>query len=266
MNPIDTQSARTLDDLAFARFEAIDSTSLHARRLVDAAAEPLRPTVFVARTQSGGIGRLGRSFVSPVGGFWGTLLWPVADGTEGGLRLDTLGARLGWATLAAVRELLTAADADPGRALWKWPNDVLVDGRKVLGVLTETVGRGPTRALLVGVGCNVNVAAADLPADDTGGAASLRELTGRESDLGWFERVLLAGVVEAIATPVLKPAALGILRAGMAGLGTEIAGRQPGGALVFGTLAGADDEGRPVIRTAGGRLEPVVNVDWPSGW
>lgn len=60
----------------------------------------------------------------------------------------------------------------------KWPNDVLVDGRKVAGILLE----GRDGAVVCGIGLNVNQVEATLPRDVRTPAASLRTLTGREHD------------------------------------------------------------------------------------
>ncbi len=253
------------DQIVLTRFDRIDSTSLHARRLVEAGLTPPRPQAFVASEQTGAIGRLGRRFISPRGGVWVTLLWPVA--TLGAPPApESLGARLGWATLEAVRDALSTAGDQPGRAAWKWPNDVLVDGRKVLGVLTEIAGTGPHRAVLVGIGANLNVAPGDLPARETGNAASLLALLGHPLDAARFESRVLANAVCALRHDRLKDEAIGALRESMAGLGTEVAGRRADGTLVFGTVCGIDEDGHPLLRTAEGARVRAVNVDWPAGW
>lgn len=116
------------------------STNLDARaRIADA------DMVFwiVAETQSAGRGRDGRAWHSPRGGLWATLAAPLPPEPAG--VLDGLGLRIGIA-------LTDAIAAYCPRARLKWPNDVLIDGAKVAGVLTEIVDGWAI------VGCGVNVA------------------------------------------------------------------------------------------------------------
>ncbi len=95
------------------------------------------------------------------------------------------------AQLSLVCALSVAEAVEAGTALGarlKWPNDVLVDGRKVAGILLE--GRGD--AVVCGIGVNVNQAADELPADARTEPASLRSLTGAEYDRGELLVALLA--------------------------------------------------------------------------
>ena len=87
-------------------FDAIDSTSLHARRLVEAGApeaEHALPLVIVAATQTAGVGRLGRAWSSPRGGLWCTFV--LRPSRAYAQVSDGLGMRIG----AAVTDSLRAA-------------------------------------------------------------------------------------------------------------------------------------------------------------
>lgn len=148
--------------------------------------------VVVADGQSGGRGRLGRSWQSPVGqNLYLSLL----------LRPDCLPSALPPLTLvvgAAVAEVLHARGIEPRL---KWPNDILVDGasgaRKLVGILTEMATlRDRIRQVVVGVGVNVNQA--DFPAELAGIATSLRRLTGKQHDRG----ALLADLLAALEPPI----------------------------------------------------------------
>ncbi len=86
----------------------------------------------------------------------------------------------------AVAGTVEAANAGPARV--KWPNDVLVGGAKVAGILLESRGGG----VVCGIGLNVNQAEAALPRVTRLPAASLRTLTGREHD----RAVLLAALLD----------------------------------------------------------------------
>jgi BirA family biotin operon repressor/biotin-[acetyl-CoA-carboxylase] ligase len=123
-------------------FEVVDSTN---RYLLERAAEGAREgVVAVADEQTAGRGRLGRTWVAPAGSalLVSALLRPALPAER--THLVTLAA--GLAALDAV-DALTAV-----RAGLKWPNDVVVDDRKLAGILAEADGGG---AVVVGMGCNV---------------------------------------------------------------------------------------------------------------
>ena len=129
--------------------EEIDSTSTHLLQLGAAGAPS--GTALAAEWQNAGRGRRGRSWVSALGGsLTVSLLW----------RFERGAGHLGGLSLAAGAAVARAlADAGVARAQVKWPNDVIVDFRKVAGVLVETSGemQGPTLAV-VGVGINYRLA------------------------------------------------------------------------------------------------------------
>jgi len=138
--------------------------------------------VIVAEQLSGGRGRFQRAWHAPAGGLWMTVvlvntLLPVSSS------LYTL------ATGVAVGEAIAAVH--PGARL-KWVNDVHIDGRKVCGILCESL-RGPVSGeeyLLLGIGINVNNES--FPPELAGQAASLKQLLGREVDAGQLARRVLA--------------------------------------------------------------------------
>lgn len=253
------------------RFESIASTSLHARALVDGGAAPRTPTAFIAARQTAGVGRWGRRFTSPPGGLWCTLCWPVGAGPNAGVPgPDTLGVRLGWACLSTLRRCLERHG--PGaawatRLSWKWPNDVLLDGRKVLGVLSELVGAGPARCLLIGVGINANLSVHDLPEELRDRAGTLRDVLASTQpadhtiDLAALENDLLSALAGAIEASTLPAGAIDELRASLAGLGRAVRGRSVAGMSVEGVLAGIDEAGRLLVDDAGGTRHVCASVD-----
>jgi BirA family biotin operon repressor/biotin-[acetyl-CoA-carboxylase] ligase len=253
------------------RFEAIVSTSLHARQLIATGQTPARPTLFVAERQTGGVGRFGRAFASPPGGLWFTLCWPLAEPRrEAALGLGSLGVRIGWACLMAVRGAMARAGADAERAGFKWPNDVRVDGRKVLGVLTELVGQGPGRALLVGVGCNANCTLAALPPELRNTAGTLRDLCGSgdrpgEIDLEALRQELVEYLMAALASPTLSAEQHAVLERNLALRGAAVVGQDESGAALAGTLAGLSPSGKPLIRLSDGRVVPAEQMSYAEG-
>jgi BirA family biotin operon repressor/biotin-[acetyl-CoA-carboxylase] ligase len=120
-----------------------------------------------AREQTAGRGRAGSTFVSPPGSlYFSAILRPACPAASA--------AQLGFAAALAVGEAI-AARLPPGRELgYKWPNDVLVDGRKVSGILLESSAAqdGALAWLVAGMGVNV----ANHPAETAWPATSLAAL------------------------------------------------------------------------------------------
>jgi BirA family biotin operon repressor/biotin-[acetyl-CoA-carboxylase] ligase len=143
-------------------FDTIDSTNAEAARR--AGAGDAGPYWFRATTQTAGRGRRGRSWTSAPGNLFLTWYGAVA-------RPPGEAALLSFAAALAVADL---ADHALGRpvAAFKWPNDVLVVGRKVSGILLES-GALPDGRLWVAIGMGINVASA--PSDVAQPIAALSE-------------------------------------------------------------------------------------------
>jgi len=164
------------------RFGAIDSTQRIVREWLEAG-EP-EVAIAVADEQTAGRGRQGRSWIAPPDA---ALLMSI------GFRPAKLSLRQGWRLAATVSlAMLDAAEAAAGLAdnslRLKWPNDIVAaypDGRleKVAGVLGESVAVGDLVGWsVVGIGINVDWAAADFPPDLKTSMTSLREMAGRPVD------------------------------------------------------------------------------------
>jgi BirA family biotin operon repressor/biotin-[acetyl-CoA-carboxylase] ligase len=127
------------------RLDRVDTTQDEAHRL--AAAGAPSGTAVVAARQIEGRGSRGRRWESPVGGLW----MSIVSRPGAGARVELLSLRAGLATAVALDTL----GGFPPVAL-KWPNDVLVDGRKVGGILCEARWLGDQVAwVAVGIGLNV---------------------------------------------------------------------------------------------------------------
>jgi BirA family biotin operon repressor/biotin-[acetyl-CoA-carboxylase] ligase len=130
---------------------ALGSTQDLARRLARSGA-PEGTVVLVSR-QTAGRGRLGRSFISPRGGLYFTVVLRPA--------LEHLRPLPIVAGLAVTRGLERAAGL---RTVLKWPNDVLVGGRKICGILVESELAGQAvNFVLLGIGVNVNADMSTYP-------------------------------------------------------------------------------------------------------
>lgn len=136
-------------------------------------------TVVVAEEQTAGRGRDGRTWRSPAGGVWlGMLLRPPVP------VLGALSLRVGLVLADIVDDLIGRG----ARARLKWPNDVLVDDRKIAGILCE--GRWQGEALQwLGVGVGVNVVN-DIPPELAGRAMALRELLPEVRRIDVLDRLI----------------------------------------------------------------------------
>lgn len=162
--------------------EAVDSTNDAARRLAESGAAE---AVIIAEQQHHGRGRRGRSWESPPGkGLWFSIL----------LRPRGLSpAEASPITLVTAVALARGLRAASGLAVSvKWPNDLLVEGRKVGGILTEIRGEPDfIEYLVVGAGINVNHSEEDFPADLRQRACSLAIAAGRRFDRADLFQALL---------------------------------------------------------------------------
>lgn len=148
------------------RLDEVDSTNSYARALAEAGAPD--GTVVVAERQTAGRGRLGREWHSSgdFGLWFSLLLRPEFEPQFAGM----LGIAAGVAVVQSMRSLVGA------RAVLKWPNDVLIDGRKVCGILSEgrTVGQKLEWAV-IGVGINVTAPEGGFPPELENVATSLAQ-------------------------------------------------------------------------------------------
>lgn len=141
------------------------SSSLDAIHQLGAQGAPAGAIV-VAEEQSAGRGRDGRTWRSPAGGVWlGMLLRPPVCAPPPG----ALSLRVGLVVADVVDDLLGVP-----RAQLKWPNDVLLENRKLAGILCESRWQGEAR-LWLGVGLGVNVAN-EIPEELRHSAVALSEL------------------------------------------------------------------------------------------
>jgi BirA family biotin operon repressor/biotin-[acetyl-CoA-carboxylase] ligase len=131
----------------------VDSTNDEARRLIETGERG--PLWIVAARQTKGRGRLGREWISPEGNLYASFVF--ADFPE-----TRLAPQLGFVTgVAAMRAL--RASTGQGNFSLKWPNDMLLDGAKLGGILLEGVSGGTTPVAIIGIGMNIAHAPADLP-------------------------------------------------------------------------------------------------------
>ena len=162
------QSKSTMPQFTFQilHFDSLPSTNLEAiKQAADGAPEGL---VIVADEQTAGRGRLGRHWSSPkdAGLYFSVVLRPqVYAGTW---PLITFAA-----ALAVQDALFRCCNL---RTDIKWPNDIIVNGRKLCGILAETVESGARASIVLGIGLNLTSTALPLELSET--ATSIESATG----------------------------------------------------------------------------------------
>lgn len=230
-----------------ARYSGIDvvaRTGSTNADLVARAGEPdIRWRVLVAEAQDAGRGRHERHWVSPPRAAIALSVLVPTAGIDPQL--------LGWLPLLTGIAVVDAVRAVTGLdARLKWPNDVLIAGRKLAGILVEVVPGGFNGAAVVGIGCNVSLRESELPVPHAtslavAGApgtdrtalvlALLREFASRFSawqEAGWDRRHLASDYRTRCAT-----------------LGSEVRAELPGGEVITGVATDIDWCGRLSLDT-----------------
>jgi BirA family transcriptional regulator, biotin operon repressor / biotin---[acetyl-CoA-carboxylase] ligase len=210
------------------------------------AGEP-GPLWVVARQQSAGRGRRGRSWVSPPGNLHATLL--IADPAPA-----AAAAQLGFVAGVALHDAATAAAPVLAALLTlKWPNDMLCAGRKIAGILIEGEGIPVTVAIGIGVNCRHHPEATEFPATDfaVGGADVDAEtlLHGLAASM----QVRLAQWDRGAGFAAIRAAWLARAHGLGAPIRVRISDRETTG--IFDTV---DDAGRLMLRMQGGALQAIA--------
>jgi len=222
------------DGWTLVALDSVGSTNDEAAQLADAGAP--EGTVVWSREQTGGRGRRGRVWASPVGNLYtSTILRPDCPAQRA--------AELGFAAALAVADIVPA-----GREVRvKWPNDVLVDGGKIAGILLESaIGQtGQVQHVVAGIGVNV------------GFAPQLPEMRYPGSALGGSVEAALEKLTAALAARLAEwrregfetVRAAWLAKAGPLGAEVDV---KLGEGLVRGRFAGLDREGALLLDTATG--------------
>ncbi len=232
-----------LEDLKLIEYDSVGSTNAEARAYA-ANTDERSAVLFVARSQSAGRGRLGRSFLSRNGrGIYMSLLYftcgPLCDAVS-------------VTTAAAVFTARAIERATGKRMLIKWVNDIYNDRGKVAGILTETMPVEEYNAVIVGIG--INIGDDDFPCELRGVAASIGEIDEEQKKMmigsvagdliGFFEDPTDRGYMSDYRERfMLDGAQVDLLRAG------EV--------TAHGRVLGVCDDGG-LILLPDGETEPVI--------
>ena len=211
--------------------------------------------VVFAESQTKGRGRLGRRWVSPAHkGLWFSVLLRPTFGPQQATQLTVAAAT------ALTRAIQTETNLVPDI---KWPNDLLLNGRKVAGILTELSAEvDRVNHVIIGIGLDVNQAASDFPAEVRKLATSLRIETGAPVDR--------AGLAAAALRELDRDYAR-IVGGEFAAVADEWEARCTtigqnvtvllGERRLRGRAESLDDDGSLLLRTEHGRLERIIGGD-----
>lgn len=211
--------------------------------------------VVYAESQTKGRGRLGRKWISPARqGLWFSIL----------LRPNLRPQMATQLTVASATALRRAIKVQTGlSAEIKWPNDLLLNGKKVSGILTEMSAElDQLRYLILGIGVDVNLQAADWPPELHGLVTSLRLEAGRVIPRAELAVQILRELDHDYAE-ITGGRFAGVAdewEAHCTTIGREVT-VQLGARQVRGCVESLDDDGALLLRTEHGRLERVIGGD-----
>lgn len=257
------------------RFERVTSTNTIALQFAEKGAP--EGTVIIAREQTAGRGRFGRNWVSPLdSGLYLTIVFRPKRSFEELWQLAFV------CSLAVAETIECVSGLTPGL---KWPNDVMLNGRKVCGLLVE-IGKAvviseqgikdsqenansahtavaiPDSKIPVVVGIGINVNNTEFPEELANQATSLALEAGKRFDLHKVEQSLL-GAIEAKYVQYGQegfPPILTAWREYDITIGSRVAVHMPG-KVIEGTAVEIDGEGNLVVRRLDGTLTKLLAGD-----
>lgn len=229
------------------RFETIDSTNTYLKQLAEAGAEG--GTAVIAHSQTGGRGRLGRSFHSPAGSgiYLSYLLRPNCK-PEGLMHL----------TCAVAVAMCDAVEKTTGlRPGIKWTNDLVWQKRKLGGILTELgFENGLVSYAVVGIGINCTQTEEDFPQQLRSIATSLSAVSGKAVDMAALEEQMLAALQTMAESLDRKEDILRRYRSDCVTLGQQVCVVRAD-EVTHGTALDVDGDGALVVRFEDGSVRAV---------
>ncbi|WP_054024521.1 biotin--[acetyl-CoA-carboxylase] ligase [Bacillus sp. FJAT-28004] len=234
-------------------FETVESTQNLARAAAEEGA--LEGTLFVAEQQVKGRGRMGRGWISPRGkGVWISMVLRPSVPIHFAPQLTLLTA------VALCRSLKRLTGLPIGI---KWPNDLLIEGKKISGILLESAAEDERlRYVIAGVGISVNLEESDYPVELLEKATSLR-ISGQQK---WSREEVIADFLkeweqlyflyhEQGFSPIVT-----LWEALSVSLGKTVRLMTPQGDMV-GIPMGLDESGAILIQLEDGSIKPVFSAE-----
>ena len=225
-------------EIKVIEYECVGSTNQEAKEYA-ARAEAFEPVLFVAREQSAGRGRLGRSFLSRRGrGIYMSLLYFPENDLADAVSVTTRAA-------VVVAQAIEDITGEPMKI--KWVNDIYNARGKVAGILAESLSVGDKRAVVVGIG--INIGKDDFPPELASVASSIGEISEgqREEMISKIAEGLLDGKSDYMAE----------YRKRFMLCGERVELFSAGESLGCGTVLGVSDDGG-MIFLKDGRSDPEI--------
>ncbi|MDR0768100.1 MAG: biotin--[acetyl-CoA-carboxylase] ligase [Methanosarcinales archaeon] len=228
-------------------YDEAGSSNDIAKKLAPTAEEG---TIVVVEQQTGGRGRFDRQWASPKGGIWfSTILKPrIALSAASRLTL-TFGL--------SVAKTMRSYGLD---AKIKWPNDILVNGKKVTGILTEVEAEIDTvKFVVVGIGINANMSLKDFPEELRENSTTLRDEGGKSIDRVEFLQKLLFEMEQEYIRFSTRPFSEIMEEITMFSdtIGREVTVNMPN-RIVEGTVVGISKSGALLLRRNDGEIEEII--------
>jgi BirA family biotin operon repressor/biotin-[acetyl-CoA-carboxylase] ligase len=228
-------------------FKETESTNIIAREIAGSVEEG---TVVIAESQTGGRGRMGRKWISPEGGIWLSIIIKPKIQPLYASRITLLA---GVSVAKTIRSY-----GLPARI--KWPNDVLINGKKVCGILTEIEAEiDLIEFCVVGIGIDANVDTESFPEEARDTSTSLKKELGSGINRVEFVQKLLEEF-ESLYLKFQRDGFSPILEEwrNMSATIGEWVKITTQARTIYGEAIGVDSEGALVLETGEGKLEKIV--------
>ena len=237
-----------LNDYHLLSYEKLDSTNEEAKRLAEGGSS--HGAVVWAKEQSDGRGRMGRDWVSDEGNLFVSFL--LSPHEKKNL------SNIIYITSCAIQKTLDAVFEGKKPVKFKWPNDVIVDGKKLGGVLIEKIEANDQTWLIVGIGINVNSAPENVMYPATSLVDSGVEIISAKIVLTRLIHHFIEEYDEWI-----KSSAAGSIshwKENLEGIGQMVEVAIPG-KIMAGKFHDVDEHGNMILELADGRREVVTSAD-----
>lgn len=231
--------------------DSVDSTNNKAKQL--AACGAIEGTIVISEEQTSGKGRLGRNWVSPkYKGIWMSVI----------LRPDINPMNVAKVTQVAAAAIIEALKEMDIQAFVKWPNDIVINSKKICGVLTEMSGEiNKVNYVVVGMGINANLEEQDFSQEIKNKASSLKVETREEINrkqlvahiLNKFEKLYDELILEEKIDTSIK-----ICRENSALIGKEVRIIERN-KEVIATALDLSEDGKLVVQYKDGRIDEIIS-------
>ncbi|MBU0507005.1 MAG: biotin--[acetyl-CoA-carboxylase] ligase [bacterium] len=227
----------------FHHIDSCPSTNAQLKEDFLAGKAPLE-TVLVAKTQTHGRGRYDRKWLAPEGNLNASFLINTENNTKAPSVFNLMG---GLAVCKAINKTSSL------KAKIKWPNDVLINDRKVCGILSEFIVE--KNAAIIGMGVNVNSRLIDFPTERQPAITTLYHETKNEIDLQTFLQNILNEFTHTEPTKLISE-----IHDHLAWLGQDVCVKKEN-TIIKGKLHGLDENGFLLIKKIDQSIETVMAGD-----